>query len=573
MLRISPFFSKILWQTTVITAILCLRFLLEHNLGSGGWNEVDVMPLAKHHVDPAWISQDWYLNQTAGYRLLFNDIVGWLIVQFGFLAASIIGRLVCYSLVALGLVLIGHKLKLSFLYLLLAIMACTCQGYNQGAIAGEWFVGGLEAKAFAYGLILIAIASMLERRYLAMTLLLGLATSFHVLVGGWAFLTTLGWLCFRPSTRLSKLKEIGFLLMLVYGITSIFAIPAVAQHLFTEESTSTISFSPSFIYVFIRLGHHLNPFSWGIISWFKPIIYLLLLNQSIKLLRAQKDREELNLRESEVFSSETVTRGNLASVSAPSEAITVFNNGTIARLELGEFALISLIPFAIGLAIVPFDRQGNWLQYYPFRFGDVMLPIITCLLTAGTLQSYWSKSKKFSQRLARILIGLLVIQSGIFAYQAFGLQQFPSAQQEVNPQWKIMSNWIRSHTPQDAIVVSHPIELVNFSWLTERGTIAKIKLFPQTDQKIIEYYQRIDDLSGNFPLTQYITEGKIKKTQFLKSLSEGYELLNTEQATALMSKYNSQYFLTTTKQHLDLEVAYRYEPYILYHKSNSSKRG
>ncbi|AFZ36686.1 hypothetical protein Sta7437_3178 [Stanieria cyanosphaera PCC 7437] len=547
MLRIAPFFSKILWQIILITAVLSWRLLLELNLSGRGWNEVDVLPLAKQYADPAWIPQDWYLNQAAGYRLLFNNLAGWLIVNFGFLATSIIGRLICYCLVATGLVLIGQKLKLSLPFLILATICCTYLGYGQGAIAGEWFVGGLEAKAFAYGLILIAVAFMLRRRYLVMTLFLGLATSFHVLVGGWAFLTTLGWLCFRPSTRLSKLKEIGFLLLLIYCVTSVFAIPAVAQHLLESESTSastaSISFSPSFIYVFLRLAHHLNPLSWDIFSWIKLIIYLLLLRRSMMLLHSQKDQQEM-------------TRVN------------------VIRLELGEFALISLIPFLGGLAIALFDRQGNWLQYYPFRFGDVMLPIIACLLTACTLESYLSKSKKSLKRLVnRILIVILLIQTAIFIYQAVSLQQFPTVQQDVNPQWKAMSNWIREHTPKDAVIVSHPIELVNFSWLTERGTIAKVKLFPQTDQKILEYYQRIDDLSGSSSLEKYITQNKLNKRELMKFISDGFENLSTDQAKALMNKYQSQYFLTTLKQHLDLEVAYRYDPYILYHQSSSSDRG
>ena len=49
---------------------------------------------------------------------------------------------------------------------------------------------------------------MLSQRYIGMTLLLGLATSFHVLVGGWASLTTLGWFCLRPQSVYLNWKEI-----------------------------------------------------------------------------------------------------------------------------------------------------------------------------------------------------------------------------------------------------------------------------------------------------------------------------------------------------------------------------
>jgi hypothetical protein len=281
-----PSFKKILWQATTLTGFLSLRLLLVRNMGSIGWNEVDGLPLARHHADPSWLSHDWYLNQEPGYRLLFQLIVGWLIVPLGFLATSIIGRLFCYALVSIGLVLIGQQLRLSLPFLLLATIVFASPGYEQGAIAKEWIVGGLEAKAVAYGLILIALALMLARRYIVMALLLGLATSFHVLVGGWAFLTTLGWFCLRPSARLPKLKKI-YLLLLLYFATSTFVLPSVVQQLFASTPRSSIA--PSYIYVFLRLSHHLNPLSWDSTLWIEPIIYLLLLGASMVQIKRQAD--------------------------------------------------------------------------------------------------------------------------------------------------------------------------------------------------------------------------------------------------------------------------------------------
>ena len=54
----------------------------------------------------------------------------------------------------------------------------------QGIAANESIIGGLEAKAVAYGFVILAISLMLWNFYYSMALLLGLATSFHVLVGG-----------------------------------------------------------------------------------------------------------------------------------------------------------------------------------------------------------------------------------------------------------------------------------------------------------------------------------------------------------------------------------------------------
>lgn len=128
-----------------------------------------------------------------------------------------------------------------------------------------------------------------------------------------------------------------------------------------------------------------------------------------------------------------------------------------------------------------------------------------------------------------------------------------------------------SHTPEDATIISAPVQLANFTWLTERSTIAKFKLFPQTQAQILEQYERLDDLSGNQVLSAYLNKGKMNKRETMQVLSAGFEQLSTPQAEALMNKYRASYFLTRVRHDLDLEVAYRYDPYILYIKSKPEK--
>ena len=42
-----------------------------------------------------------------------------------------------------------------------------------GQMAGEWVVGGVEAKCFAYGFVLMALRDMVDRRWGMVCLLLG----------------------------------------------------------------------------------------------------------------------------------------------------------------------------------------------------------------------------------------------------------------------------------------------------------------------------------------------------------------------------------------------------------------
>lgn len=525
-------------QILVVTAFLSLRLLLHYNMGGGGWNEIDVLPLAKQYVDPSWIPGDWYLNQPPGYRQLFQALFGRLTVTWGFLATSLIGRLLCYGLVASGLVFLGRKLSLSLSSLLLAVGLFVYAAPTQGAIAGEWLVGGLEAKAIAYSLVLFAIGLMLEGRDRSMAFLLGLSTSFHVLVGSWAFLVAVGWLILRRRNCFWDVRYLASIL-LIYLAASAFAIEPVLKQLFT--STPTASVPPSYMYVFLRLPHHLNPLSWEPHHWRKPLLYLLILVFSACMLQRQHKQQSEELSEQYTTS-----------------------------IGLVEFTLLTLVPFLLGLIIVPFDSQGKLLQYYPFRLGDIMLPLNTCLLFACALEHHFTgKRQRVFSVVCIVLVSLAcTIQAVSFQKQLLALSDFPSVEQEVDPQWKDMCAWVRLHTPQDAVVISSPAKLDNFSWLAERPTIAKFKLLPQTSAKILDWYKRLEDLSGDIYPWPRVPTTKDQRKEIRKKLITGYDHLTTAQVEGLMVKYQAEYFVTHVEHQLALPLVYRNSLYSLYGKTS-----
>lgn len=181
-----PIWQKETWlKILAVTIFFSLKLLLDDNMG--GANEVDVLPLARQYAEPTWIRGDWYLNQPPGYRMLFQALFGKLAAIGGFLATSLVGRLFCYTLISSGLVFLAGLMGLSLPLLLLAVGLFLYLYPEQGIAASEWIAKSLEAKSVAYGFLLLAIYFMLQRRYRWMALLLGIATSFHVLVGGWAF--------------------------------------------------------------------------------------------------------------------------------------------------------------------------------------------------------------------------------------------------------------------------------------------------------------------------------------------------------------------------------------------------
>jgi hypothetical protein len=537
--------GQVLLKTLAVLALLCLELLLDRNMGRVGTNEIDVLPLARQFADPSWLPTDWYLNQEAGYRFLFQAIFGQMAAAWGFLVTSIVGRLICYSLFAYGLVVLGRRLGLSLVLLLLTLVLYLHNGcdriadrctYEQGAIAGEWLIGALEAKAVAYSLLPLAIGSMLGGHYRKMAVLLGLMTSFHVLVGGWVFLVTLGWLWLNRDVYPKPGRYWGAALLL-YLVASGFAIPAVFQQLSTVPVDASLA--PSYIYVFLRLPHHLNPLSWSPELWIRPIVLLLLLGGSMVLLRRQ-DR----------YRSPHVSH-------LPQ---------TTEALRFAQWVLLSFIPFEVGLLIAPFDLQGRWLQYYPFRLGDVMLPLGTVLLLACVLERVVANRRWVGWVCVLLLSFSLVLQVPVFYQQAAALGQFPNQEQDVEPAWKNFTRWIRQNTAREAIVISPPVDFFNFSWLTERPTLAKLKLLPQNPSGILEWYERLSDLGGGVNLRAGATRTEDNHDAIEETLTKGYAQLTTAQVQALMQTYQASYFATDRQHQLDLPIAYRNPRYILYAK-------
>lgn len=519
-------------QWLAVFLFISLGFVLVENMGFS--NEVDVLPLARQFTEPDWMPNDWYLNQPAGYRFLFSSLVGRLITAWGFLATSIVGRLFCYGLIAAGLVGIGRSLRLSLPYLLLAIALFLYSWEEQGMAAEEWIIGGLEAKLGAYGFLLLAIAAILQRQERRAAALLGMATSFHVLVGGWAMVCSLPlWFWHnRQSWTISRFLTLGTF----FGIFSAFATPAVVKQLTTPAPESPLP--PSFIYVFLRLPHHLNPFAWDIISWARVGIFTALFGLAIFLVIQQRDR-----------SSEAQFQ---------------------ACWDLILFSGLTMVPFLLGILVAPFDAEGKLLQYYPFRLGDVMLPLATFLLLAVWLEQqlrYWNPRAWAIIGIALLVI-LAVSQTEKFVNSIEDIQGYPDTQQESDEEWRDLCGWIRNNTPEDALFVTLPLNRNSFTWMTERAIVANYKFLPQTAKEIVEWYGRMDDLTAG-TLSSMATDPELRweggiSVEIREDLRDAYLDLDTTEAIALMEKYQASYFLTRSDHTLNLPIAYQTDSYILY---------
>src|SRR3989304_5580575 len=123
-------------------------------------------------------------------------------------------------------------------------------------MAGEWVIGGVEAKGFAYVFVFLALEALVKDRWNGMWLLLGAAAAMHVLVGGWAAVAAgLAWLVIRgdrPGLHSMWPGLAGGFLLSLPGL-----LPALLLNAATDAATIR---EANQIYVFPRLPHHLNIF-------------------------------------------------------------------------------------------------------------------------------------------------------------------------------------------------------------------------------------------------------------------------------------------------------------------------
>jgi hypothetical protein len=524
-----------LYTAIGIWFILCVRFVFHRILGSTSVNEGDVLPLARQFVDPQWMPQDWYLNQPAGYRFLFSSIAGHAIGGIGWVATSVIGRSLCFALLAIGLVWMAQRLKLSML--MVWFVSAAWVTFGQSAIAGEWIAQSLEAKAMAYGFVFLAIGCLLHHHYRWMGVLLGVATSFHVLVGGYAFLAAGG--VYGLNVLHASKYRVGLQTLGLYIVGSSFAIPAVIRQvvsMFQPQDVTTVSASA--IYVFLRLPHHLNPLSWDATQWIEMALFLVVFNLALLLLRrGWLQRSPLSQEQREAVNT-------LATVTA-----------------------FSLVPFVLGLLIAPFDMEGKWLQFYPFRFGDVMLPLSTYLLMGLLLQNIGQARSRRMMVIAPLLgLGLFFGNySSQFLSDLSSVRQFPSQHPEISRPWYTLCQWVRQSTPEDATLITSPADYEEFTWLTERATVAKLKFLPQSEAGIQEWAERLRQLSDRsdvITIDRHHGHTDIIREQ----LREGYTRLQTDDAIALMDRYDADYFVTERNHQLDLPVVYRNRRFLIYQR-------
>ena len=562
-------------QSLIEIALIFAVFFIQ-----GAWpvpevNESYYLGKAIHYWNPGWLEGDFFLESADAHEVFYFTF-GWLSLWLPPVALAWTGRTICWLLLAWG----WRRLSFAVVprpwwsVLTAALFVCLMEWWH---MAGEWVVGGVEAKPFAYALVFFGLEAVLRNRWNRGLLLMGAAAAFHPLVGGWSAVAAgIAWLRLRtidtrprpavaprmadagrgfmetPSLRALWPGILGGLLLSLPGL-----IPALALDWGVDQQTAREAHQ---LYVFERLPHHL----------FLPGIYpALILRMALLccfwlLLGIWRNRLSMSEDFRRTF-----------------DVLRAFVAGAVA-IALAGAAIHLLIPLDPGLA-------AGLLRYYWFRLIDVALPLGVALegaaLIVGALaekkgtdpicakhppgrSGKWGPSPFFRPTAGRCWLAFAIVVAAFHlgdravdriapapprSHKMAEFKEWKNRRADFDD-WCAACDWIArsGEIPPDALFLT-PRLSQTFRWYAGRSEVVAWKDVPQAAPDIVQWWGRLQDVYGTgFPLRSQRWYGPLAAA-------------GAEHLERLGAKYRAGYAITDrTEPPLDLDVVYCNRTYVIY---------
>jgi len=525
-------------------------------------NEPNYLGKAIHYWNPQWGQGDFFLESKDAHAVFYFTF-GWLSLFLSPLWFAWAGRVLTWGLMAWA----WRRLSFAvvprpWLSILTAVLFGALTQYCH--LAGEWVIGGLEAKGFAFVLMFLGLEAMLRGRWNRTWLLLGAASAFHVLVGGWAVVAAaMTWLvCRKERPRLLSMAPalIGGLLLSLPGL-----IPAL---LLNRGVGSEIIQQANSIYVFGRLAHHLAP--WVLPRYF-PLQFALFASAFFLWLALCW----------------------MTPAEAPARRL---------RLFVGASVVIAIVGGAIGpVAYWDAELAAGLLKFYWFRLSDVAVPMGAALavgsLVVWSLQSRPAVGKwvlAVAVTAACVPVGINTIRlfrrapERAFRLAAPLMDPDRSAEQDsykLYADWREICAWIAvpGNVPPDARFLT-PKESCTFKWYTGRAEVVTWKEVPQDAWSIVQWWQRLHEIHEyddrrpgtrwyatlaelGEPGTRRWRQLDLKDVLWARTPEEMWQIyveLVARWLRKIGRQYEADYVLTVAEPPLNLPVLHKNRSYVVY---------
>ena len=493
-------------------SLATINYALKNAVSFG---ETQTLMYAKQFAEgDGFLPGDWYLNVDQPVRVPYQVLIYPLIKFFSLPTVSLLARLLGYFCVATALGLIADRLRINAAFAWIGLGAFLW--FDQALLPGEeWILKRTESKVIAYALVLFALRALIGKRLGLAAALAGAATTFHILVGGWSTvalgLTVL-------SGKIGGWRERAYALGW-WCVTGSVAIYCVVLKLL--ERAAPDGFDATYMWTHFRNPHYLEIGYWDLYS-LETFVFLLLVGTLWWAPALFPERE--------------------------------------GYVITSRFALWTLVPFALGVAVQPFSFAAEVLQYLPFRVADTLIPLIGFLLAAKILLG----------RLLRppvniLAAALLVIFNGWTALDGLERGIYQQVRYPRGGYWDSgdetlalygLCDWVQENTPRGALMISSP-EINVISYLCERPVVVVFRDVPSGDADFAEWYRRLVAFNGG-------VEPERRGYSARSEIGRNFDRLSEEQYLELGEKYGSEYLIVHDRPSMDLLRLYLEDDWAVY---------
>ncbi len=424
-------------------------------------NEPHYLCKAKQYWQPEWCAGDLFL-ESSNPHLVFYQTIGVLTQWLSLEQTAWVGRVLAFTCLASGWTLLFSRLveprwkplAAAWIFLLLQSL---------GNLSGEWLVGGVESKVFAYAFAFTGLASAIERRWILTGLWMGLSISFHPIVGLWCVvagaISAVGWMMFARPTSAQFVSENGRSLIGCGILMLLVALPGLLPAVSLLSGTDPVlSIEADLLQVGTRLAHHLDPARFSVESY--GYYGLMLILTILLWWRAQRTRSR------DLFAG--------------------FVAATVVIAVVG--ALVGWGPRPLNL--LPYSSTRVWLlKFYPFRLADLFVPV---LLTVSVLAAVFeARSKEVLTSGRRNMMWTLCASAFVILLLLPTADQNPSRLSAAKrADWIAVCEWLRDESPTDSLLYAAN-ENWAVKWFAHRAEYVNYKDCPQDAVGIIKWARRL----------------------------------------------------------------------------------
>jgi hypothetical protein len=474
---------------------------------SGAWplpdvNETVYLTKALHHVDPSYGRGDWFL-ETPDAHSIFYAVMGPILAACGLESGAWVGRWLGWLALAMGFRHAVVPLLSTAVGRLLAA-ALFALALRHTTAAGEWVIGGCEAKVFSWALVLAALGEIGRARFAVAVFLLGGATALHPIVGGWGLVACgLVWWRGRRAggaesdgvvRRAGGMSSVADTLRILTPTRS----PGAARGSVTVNDNAGVTSAA------LRGGLVLGGVAlaaWGVLP-------ALSLSAGVDAAgRALANRIYVVERLHHHLLPWTFPEAMIARHLLAILVGTIMHRvvpATPARARVAAFreaALsISLVGCLIALAepLAP-DLVIGLLRYYWFRLADVVVPFTLAASAAAVLMDDGVCARILPGRPAFVrglVVAALVLDLGLQSrHWPLPGRSGPQCRADTKVDaaaWADVCGWVKDHVPPGSRFLT-PRGAASFTWRTGLPEVVAWKNSPQDAVSLLEWRRRILD--------------------------------------------------------------------------------